>query len=270
MQLEERVASGLRAHTDLLHPVGQDPAVIRSLAKAQARRRASIAVAGCAVVAIVAALAAITMRPGERLSDDVGPVAPVSPSPDPSSLGPALDTSSWETYASERYGFTVGHPADWTREPAVRNWRPDIDAGDFLSRTHEAFRSPEGDVRVSVWNAPLEESVRMESTEDILQWVEDYCEGSGSTPCTGIADRAVELCLERRDCHPGLLVPFDGDVAAFFSGGIYDPEAMTVVTVWRPEDARSVRPYGGARRLLEGFLSTMQVWPAATPDAQRR
>ena len=66
------------------------------------------------------------------------------------------------------------------------------------------------------------------------------------------------------------LVPFKDDVQAFFSGGIYDADAMTVVAVWRGETDSSVEPYGGSRRLLEGFLSTMQVWPASTTRSERR
>jgi hypothetical protein len=74
----------------------------------------------------------------------------------------------------------------------------------------------------------------------------------------------VPLCIEVRDCHPGVLVgvaaPFDREVQAFFTGGIY-PGQMVVATVWRGETDPSVARYGGARRLLEAFLSTMCVWP---------
>ena len=103
-----------------------------------------------------------------------------------------------------------------------------------------------------------------------MSWAADYCEASGiRTPCTGIEDRAVDLCLEKWDCHPGVLVPFESQVLAFFSGGIYNADAMTVVAVWRGESDPSVARYGGARRLLEGFLSTMAVWPASTPRGKR-
>jgi len=102
-----------------------------------------------------------------------------------------------------------------------------------------------------------------------VAWVEDYCQRSGNAPCDGIADRAIELCLERRDCHPGLLVPFENDVQAFFTGGIYSPTAMTIVAVWQSESAPAVAPYGGAQQLLESFLATMEVWPASTPFSER-
>ena len=92
---------------------------------------------------------------------------------------------------------------------------------------------------MSVWTAPLDPSTREETTAYVQAWVEDYCEATENLPCTGIDDRAVELCLEKRDCHPGLLVPFQSDAQAFFSGGDYAADAMTIVTVWRPESDSS-------------------------------
>jgi hypothetical protein len=193
--------------------------------------------------------------------------APAPTSSTPRSL--ESDPGSWPTYTSTRYDFTVGHPSDWTEVPSSRGWSWETDIQDWLSPAHEAFIAPDDAIRVSAWNAPLDSSAPEESIDDLVAWVEDYCERSANTPCTGIADRAVELCLEARDCHPGLLVPFSTDVQAFFSGGIYDSDAMTIVAVWRSESHPSVAPYGGAQRLLESFLSTMEVWPATTPYAER-
>ena len=102
-----------------------------------------------------------------------------------------------------------------------------------------------------------------------MAWVEDYCRRSGDSPCDGIADRSIDLCLERRDCHPGLLVSFDNDVQAFFTGGIYSQTAMTIVAIWQNESAPAVAQYGGTQKLLEAFLATMQVWPASTPFEAR-
>ena len=156
---------------------------------------------------------------------------------------------------------------------------------DPLSPAHESFVAPSGDVRVSVWEVPLDTVAAhsecagqkglpfrgcVESLDYLMSWAADYCEASGiSSSCTGIEDRAVELCLEKWDCHPGVLVPFESQVQAFFSGGIYNADAMTVVAVWRGESDPSVARFGGARRLLEGFLSTMAVWPASTPRRKR-
>ena len=157
----------------------------------------------------------------------------------------------------------------WGAFVAERPWDWNNDVRDHMSPAHDWFKAPEdspgGDVRVSVWKAPVDPKTHEESTAYVLAWAKEYCEKSGNSPCTGIADRAVELCVERRDCHPGLLVPFKEDVQAFFTGGDYTREAITVVAVWRPENDGSVAPYGGARKLLESFLATMDVRPSPTP-----
>ena len=220
-------------------------------------------VAATVVLAGGVAYGVSQIAPGGPRSDPGIVNQPSQPS-DPSE-SEALDTSDWTTYTSDLYDLEVGHPPDWTVTPATRKWRLDTDGTDFLSPAHVAFRnpdgSPEGDVRVSVWTAPLDPKTREETFAYLEAWVEDYCEATENTPCTGIADRAVELCLETRDCHPGLLVPFKYDVQAFFSGGDYAQDAMTIVAVWRPESDASVVPYGGSQRLLEAFLSTMDVRP---------
>jgi len=76
----------------------------------------------------------------------------------------------------------------------------------------------------------------------------------------------VPLC-NGTDCDPGLLVTGDGEfVQAFFTGGKHKGR-MIVVEVGRPEWHESVARYGGARRLLEGFLSGMGVCPARPDQA---
>lgn len=183
-----------------------------------------------------------------------------APSPTATPGDSPIDTTSWTTYTSSEYGFTVGHPADWSVRPAERAWDLDTDAGDWLSPAIDDLTAPSGDVRVSVWSVAVDRDTTPETAAAVEAWVEAYCQVSGFGPCTGIQDRAVPLCIEKRDCHPGLLVPFTEDVKAFLTGGIYG-DTMVVVAVWRPESHRSVAPFGGSRRLLEAFLSTMQVWP---------
>lgn len=97
------------------------------------------------------------------------------------------------------------------------------------------------------------------SQDSIVAWAEDYCEAADLSPCTGIADRAVAMCIESRDCHPAVLVPFDEGTAAFLFGGIF--EDSQVIAIWRPESDPDVAPYGGARKLLEAYLATVDVYP---------
>ena len=169
-----------------------------------------------------------------------------------------LSAHDWTAYTSGQYGFTVGHPADWTVAPATRAWNDTEDATDPLTTAADVFQSPGGDVRVSVWIVPG--PVPEESSEAIEAWVKSYCAKTDLTSCDVIHDRAEQLCIEIRDCHPGLLVSFDGTVQAFTSGGISAPGGVTVVSVRQDADAATA-PYGGSKRLLEAFLGTMGVWP---------
>lgn len=288
MKLEERVASALRTHTDRLDKTTLDLAVIRAAAKTQTRRRTGIVI-GCAVAAMAAVVASGVTSIGQDTPDGIGPIDTPSSSLTPSTVtGGPIDTTTWTPYTSARYSSDleslVGHPPDWIVVPATREWRFETDAADPQSPAHESFVDPTGSVRVSIWEVPLDSVAAssectdpegrpylcIESDDDALAWVDDYCKASGITaPCGGIEDRGVHLCLERMDCHPGVLVPFEFAVMAFFNGGIYNADAMTVVAVWRGESESSLAPYGGAQRLLEGFLSTMGVWPASTPRAER-
>lgn len=239
-------------------------------AAARSRRRAAIATGVCASVAVAAFWAAGVGD--DAVVDGVAPVAPVTPTivtPPLQGTTDPIDTSAWAPYHSDLYDVRMGYPGDWTVDPGIRPWRSDADSADPLSPAHDAFEAANGTVRVSMWFVPLGRTERVAAPEDLVAWVEDYCEATGNAPCSGIEDRGVELCLERRDCHPGLLVPFESDVQAFVSGGIYDADAMTVVAVWSPEQHRTVRTYGGASRLLEGFLSTMEVWPASSSLSAR-
>ena len=58
---------------------------------------------------------------------------------------------------------------------------------------------------------------------------------------------------------------FADDVQAFFPD--VDGAPMNVVAVWYGESSPAVAEYGGSQKLLEAFLSTMNVWPARVDAA---
>ena len=99
------------------------------------------------------------------------------------------------------------------------------------------------------------------SEDQVLVWAEQYCEREGLEPCEGVAERAVHLCIEKWDCHPALLVPFEEGPVAFVAGGVF-PEPQ-VVAVWHPESDPGLAQYGGAQTLLEAYLLTVGVCPDA-------
>ncbi|WP_243076630.1 hypothetical protein [Microbacterium sp. SS28] len=100
---------------------------------------------------------------------------------------------------------------------------------------------------------------KSQALELVVEWAQRYCEKVGLSHCAGIPDRAVPLCIEKWDCHPAVLVPFEEGTAAFLSGGVI-PQPQ-VVAVWRAETDPDLIPYGGARRLLEAYLLTALVCP---------
>jgi hypothetical protein len=270
MTLDQRLAQAVHHVADGVAVPDVDLDAVRTRARANRLRM----VAAAATVAVVAATVAGTaIVGGSDTNSPIPPSSTTSPSgleTGSASLQDDLDTSTWQTYRSTQYGFTIGHPPNWSESPATRDWEWERDGLEASTTGQENFLNQYGDVQASAWSAPFERGTRMDSTADLVDWVENYCERSGIGPCTGIADRGVELCVEARDCHPGLLVPFEEDVQAFFSGGLYSSEKMTVVAVWRSESHPTVEPYGGAQRILEAYLSTMQVWPRSTPLDQRR
>lgn len=175
---------------------------------------------------------------------------------------PPIDTGNWIVYESQRYGFSIKHPPGWRVFPAQRDWTLNADARDWQSAGTEKFVSAANDVTATVWSMPAKDLPA--TLEGVAAWVEKYCVlADKKFPCPGILDRAVPLCNES-DCHSGLLETFHNESQAFFTGGDHEGR-LVVVTVWRPDWDYTVEKYGGARRLLEGFLSGMDVCPAR-PD----
>ena len=229
------------------------------------------AVIAIVAVAGVAAFYASGSGPNIGSGPSPSPTVQQSPTASPTAdLEGPIDTTRWTTFESDRYGFTIGHPADWTAFPADHDWTLAEDAANYLSTGQEVFRPPSDNVRVSAWSVALDPGTIVdELPSEVEAWIEgEYCQFADSVPCTGIGDRAVALCVEARDCHPGLLVPFDRDVLAFFTGGAYAGQ-MVVVAVWWEESAPAVAEYGGSQRLLEGFLATMGVCTAGEGFSSR-
>jgi hypothetical protein len=194
--------------------------------------------------------------PGGPASATPAPTASSSSAPSPSPSTALLDTSSWRTYESARYGFSIGHPTDWTENPAQRDWTLEPDAADWLSPAQESFVAAAGDVRLSAW------SVAVEPGTSAQAWIQTYCEAAAvGQDCSGFQDGAIPISTGGSEQHPGVLITNLGfDHPAFILNG----DRMYVLVVWRDESDPSVMPYGGARRLLESFLSTMVL---SAPEA---
>jgi hypothetical protein len=221
---------------------------------------AIIAVVGYAGLTFLNLSSDVGARPSPTPSPTLAPTATPGPTPGPTL--PPIDTTGWVTYESSLYELSIGHPPGWEEIPASRPWSYEVDTNDWLSPGMEAFfTADDAGVRVSAWGVPLDPGFTDNPTwDDVEAWIEQYCLRTNGAPCPGVHDRAVQLCLEARDCHPGLLVPFESEVMAFYAGCCTDQ--MVIVAVWWGETEPAVAQFGGSRRLLEAFLSTMDVWPA--------
>ena len=210
-------------------------------------------VAAIAVIAIVGytglTLLGPRLGPGEQptAQPTVSPAAVASPAPTPSPAPTVvpLDTSSWVLFGSAHNWLGILFPREWVEVAADHDWTLPKDAA-WPNTAADRFTSPDGQIVVAAWSVPIEPGTTLED------WIAEYCP-LNTTPCTGIAQRAVPIFTEREKQNQGLLVPFDGNAQAFFLHG----ERIWVVAVWRGESDPSVAPYGGARRLLQAFAESM-------------
>jgi hypothetical protein len=217
-------------------------------------------VAVLAVIVIAGVAAFNVLRP----SADVGGISAPSPTPTPSQPSPtpstqpspspyAIDPATWTSYTSTRYGFTIGHPADWTVRPATRGWSFPADAtADPYSTAVEAFIAADQTIAAAGWSVTVPRGTAADA------WILSYClktEGDALS-CPAIKGRSVTVTV---DGHAGSLLSFGQDTQAF----ILIQNRMYVVAIWQPEDFIP----GGVSRLLEAYVSTMHLLPGGPSPA---
>jgi hypothetical protein len=219
-----------------------------------------------AATVVVLAVGAGSVLVFSNRSSGPGGVPPPSVAPSPSASASAtpptsaslLDTSTWVEYASDRYGLSISHPAEWTEHPGDHDWTFETDINAWESTAPDYFvtavTGADLGVRTSAWSVAVAPGTTVES------WIQAYCASQTAGPCTGVVAGAVPA--ETGDQHPGLLTYGPNtDTQAFFLDG----ETMYVVAIWRTETDPSVEPYGGGRALLEAFVSTLTL-PAEPPQ----
>ena len=199
-----------------------------------------------------------------------GPAGPAGPTPSatpapaaspiPSASTSLLDPSTWTTYTSSRFGFSIAHPADWSETPATHDWTYPADV-DWLTKGAEAFVTHvNGGVRMTAWSVATEPGTTVDA------WLQAYC------PLNMVdADASPDQCptfignasAATMDGHAGLLVAFPTDTQAFF---LVD-DRLYVVAIWRDEADPSVARYSGTRRLMDTAVSTSRLLPGGPAPA---
>jgi hypothetical protein len=212
-------------------------------------RPATLRIAGVLALLAIAVLGAAIVMTGQDVRPTVAPTESPAQSPGPP-VGP-LNTLGWQAYTSERYGFELLRAPDWTERPSDHVYAyPDDAAPEKVATSGaEGFAPAVVDgagVLVTAWSFPVAPGTTLPSLLD------GYCKVN-TAPCDDLDARMVPV--ETDDGRPGGLVAFEANTQAFF---LAQDRAYTVA-VWRPEGHPSVAPYGGARRLVEGLVSTMSL-----------
>ena len=114
---------------------------------------ARLAVAAAAIV-IVAGGAFYLLSPGNQGVGGPPAATPPPPSAAAASASPSaptptqtpIDPATWVPYTSERYGYTLEHPADWTIKPAQSDWGPGSIHSEFSTWADEISDLQGGDI----------------------------------------------------------------------------------------------------------------------------
>jgi hypothetical protein len=218
-------------------------------------------VAAIAVIVIVG-VAAANLLGGSPGIGGVGSspspaVTPSAPPPAPSAQpSPSAGAATWPIYTSNRYGFSIGHPSNWTVRPAASTWALPVGKGsagaggaeDPMGTATEGSIAPAQSVLVSAW------SVAVVPGTSAAAWIQTYCPKE-TAPCTGIPARTVAVSM---DGHAGSLVRFTDDVEAF----VLVNNRMYIVAEWRADnDQANLAGYASGTLLVKDFLSTMHLLP---------
>lgn len=189
--------------------------------------------------------------PSSESPSSVSPSTTERPSSSQTTATPTpIDTSAWLPFVSEQYGFSIAYPPDWEANQGHGDWTfpedtawPDgVEVSDWFYLDDPAS----GGVAASMWSVALTPGTSAD------EWFGDYC-AVEATPCEG-GEPSVAASL---DGHAGRLVRASDPLAYFGIG-----DRLYMAAVWQPDDHPSVARYGGGMRLLEAFLSTMQLLPA--------
>jgi hypothetical protein len=194
-----------------------------------------------ATVAVIAALGlGLGLVPGTRTPALLeAPTPRVTPASSPTALG----TSSWKSYRSDRYGFSLGYPPSTRPIPATRDWSLAADRLDWQSTAAERFPAADGSLLVTAWSVPAAPATSLDD------WLRAYC---GGNTCQTLITQAKPIEF---DGHPGKLIVVTNDSVQAFAlvdGTIY------AIAGWRDWAEPNVR----------AFASTLQIDPApsASPD----
>ena len=170
-----------------------------------------------------------------------------------------LDTSTWATYVSDRYQFTIGHPTSWTVIEPSHDWDQETDSINWDSGGMEVFMPP--DDTLSMYLAAW--SVDVDPGTTLAEWGQAFCDQYVAT-CSDVTTMSEPAFASDGD-REGMLIGWDDGMSAFFPVW-YDDAADT--SIWEqpaPTGSRiyiveSGRPDSGpyrSREFIEAFSTSL-------------
>jgi hypothetical protein len=239
--------------------------IMNSLSRLVAAAAIVLAVGGLAIFALSnrngggpGAQPSTTPAPSVAPSASVAPSPSTSPSIAPTPSASPLSTAAWLPFTSTQYGYQIAYPPTWTAERATRNW---VFATDRLTvplsgQADHFLGGPNGNqVGVSGWAA----DVPVGTSEDA--WLTSYYQNdAGAGVNCGVTTATLLPTIV--DGHPGRIATSTCDDTQAF---VFIGSRVYVFAIWRGETDPSVQSYGGARRLLDAFLSTV-TFQAVSPS----
>jgi len=223
------------------------------------------AVAAVAVVAVVGSLyllggtAGQGVGSGPTITPSASPTLSASPSQTGELIDSWLDTSTWMTYVSERYQFTIGHPGTWTVIASTHVWDQATDSIDWDSGGMEVFLPP--DDTISIYLAAW--SVDVDPATTLGEWVQAFCDHYVAS-CTDIEVMSAPAIANAGE-REGILFSWDDGMTAFFPTWYDEADPRSIWEQPAPIDGRiyiveSGRPDSGpyhARELIEAFSASL-------------
>jgi hypothetical protein len=225
------------------------------------------AVAAVAAVAVVGSLylfggsAGGGAGSGPTITPSASPTRSVDPSQTAELIDRWLDASTWTTYVSERYQFTIGHPRTWTVIESTHVWDQATDSIDWDSGGMEVFLPP--DNTISIYLAAW--AVDVDPATTLGEWVQAFCDYyvASCADIEAMSARAIANAGERE----GILFSWDDGMTAFFPTWYDGADPGTIWEQPAPIDGRiyiveSGRPDSGryhSRELIEAFSNSLCV-----------
>jgi hypothetical protein len=200
---------------------------------------------------------------GPTITSPASPSDSPRPSASPSQTADVidswLDTSTWTTYVSERYRFTIGHPETWTVIESAHVWDQATDSIDWDSGGMEVFLPP--DDTISIYLAAW--SVDVDPATTLAEWVQAFCDHYVAS-CTDVEAMSEPAFASAGD-REGILFSWDDGMTAFFPtwhdeaepGSIWEQPAPTDGRIYLVESGRPDSGPYHARELIEAFSASL-------------